>query len=130
MREKGGAPSVSYYAEILGKGGPANPVPEPTPVPAPFLISTKGMKTVTDLLDEYTGLWHCEPAVTIGSPMGRKRAYLLGTCLFLAVETFAIYSSVTSHPFATLDDHEYVTGNAHVQVGLTWQSLPLGLYIH
>ena len=55
--------------------------------------------------------------------MSRERVYLLAASLFLAVGTFAVYSPVLGDPFTTLDDHEYVTGNLHVQAGLTRQTV-------
>ena len=60
--------------------------------------------------------------------MGRKRGYLLVACLSLAAATFAIYGSVTDHPFANYDDQKYVTGNEHVQAGLTWETFKWTLF--
>ena len=39
--------------------------------------------------------------------------------LLLLLVTLAVYFPAHSHPFATLDDHLYVTQNKHVQAGLT-----------
>jgi hypothetical protein len=52
--------------------------------------------------------------------MDRKR--ILFFCLFLAIGTSAIYSSVARHPFVDFDDQYYVTQNGHVQSGLNWQT--------
>jgi tetratricopeptide (TPR) repeat protein len=37
--------------------------------------------------------------------------------------TLALYSPVVAHPFITYDDPEYVTGNPHVQAGLSSQTI-------
>jgi protein O-mannosyl-transferase len=42
--------------------------------------------------------------------------------LTLAAATWAIYSPVAHHPFVDFDDQYYVTQNAHVQAGLSWQT--------
>ena len=45
-------------------------------------------------------------------------------CLLLAVATFAVYSPAFGHPFIfNYDDDNYVINNAHVQAGLTWQTI-------
>jgi protein O-mannosyl-transferase len=43
-------------------------------------------------------------------------------CLTLAAATWAIYSPVAHHPFVDFDDQYYVTQNAHVRAGLSWQT--------
>ena len=56
--------------------------------------------------------------------MGRKRTnFAVAGCLFLALVTFAIYSSALRHPFVDYDDQDYVTENTHVQAGLTAKSI-------
>jgi hypothetical protein len=44
-------------------------------------------------------------------------------CLFLIVATIAVYWQVANHDFLNYDDREYVTGNYHVQAGLTWEGI-------
>ncbi len=51
------------------------------------------------------------------SLLADKWAWLLSILLLLA--TLAVYLPAHNHPFATLDDHLYVTQNQHVQAGLT-----------
>jgi tetratricopeptide (TPR) repeat protein len=52
--------------------------------------------------------------------MGRKGTNLaLAGCLFLVIETFAVYSPTLHYPFLNYDDQDYVTENTHVQAGLT-----------
>jgi len=41
-------------------------------------------------------------------------------CLLLAAATLAVYLPVRQHSFLSYDDPVYVTGNGHVQAGLTW----------
>jgi hypothetical protein len=50
-----------------------------------------------------------------------KRTWLLG--LLLAVATVALYYPVSGHPFVNYDDNVYVTDNAQVKSGLTWDTL-------
>ena len=47
--------------------------------------------------------------------------WLLATLLVLA--TLAVYWQVIGHDFVNLDDPEYVTSNAHVQRGLSWENI-------
>lgn len=44
-------------------------------------------------------------------------------CLLLAVGTLAVYNPVNRHPFVNYDDDRYVTENAHVRNGLTWETV-------
>ena len=46
----------------------------------------------------------------------------LTLCLLLAVLVLGAYSRVKSNGFVSLDDEGYVTRNAHVQSGLSWDS--------
>lgn len=60
--------------------------------------------------------------------MDQKPQHLtLFYCLFLAIATLAVYSSVRGHPFIDYDDQDYVTENAHVQAGLTWKTFTWAL---
>jgi len=49
------------------------------------------------------------------------RAFSIG--LVLAVVTFALYAPMLRHGFIMLDDNQYVTKNAHVQAGVTWNGV-------
>jgi len=44
-------------------------------------------------------------------------------CLLLIVVTLALYNPVNQHPFVNYDDPGYVTDNAHVHAGLTWDTI-------
>jgi protein O-mannosyl-transferase len=48
-------------------------------------------------------------------------------CLALALLTLALYNPVMRHPFVNYDDDRYVTENAHVRDGLTWQTFTWAL---
>ena len=48
-------------------------------------------------------------------------------CFLLAAGTLALYGQVLGHDFIRLDDEGYVTHNAHVKAGLTWQTLKWAL---
>jgi protein O-mannosyl-transferase len=43
--------------------------------------------------------------------------------LGLLLLSLALYAPTMSHPFTSLDDREYVTGNTHVLSGLTWSTI-------
>lgn len=47
----------------------------------------------------------------------------LEVCLLLAVLTLLLYSPLHSHLFLNYDDEGYITRNAHIQAGLTWQTI-------
>jgi len=51
----------------------------------------------------------------------KTRAFVLGSLLVLA--TAAPYFVVTGYPFCNYDDTVYVTANAHVQSGFTWETV-------
>ena len=53
----------------------------------------------------------------------QPRRLELMICLFLIVATIAVYWQVANHDFLNYDDREYVTGNYHVQAGLTWEGI-------
>ncbi len=44
-------------------------------------------------------------------------------CALLAAATIALYVPALSNRFLVLDDRDYVTGNSHVQDGLSWSTL-------
>ncbi len=48
-------------------------------------------------------------------------AFVFGTLLVLA--TAALYLPTTGYPFCDFDDTVYVTANAHVQSGFTWETV-------
>lgn len=52
----------------------------------------------------------------------RPKNYFALICLVLALGTTALYWPITSHPFIIFDDEEYVTANAHVTSGLSWEN--------
>jgi protein O-mannosyl-transferase len=47
--------------------------------------------------------------------------------VLLALATLAVFWPVTGHDFLSLDDQEYVTANAHVQGGPTWDNVSWAL---
>jgi protein O-mannosyl-transferase len=51
----------------------------------------------------------------------KARAFVLGSLLVLA--TAALYVPATGYPFCDFDDTVYVTANAHVQGGFTWETV-------
>jgi Tfp pilus assembly protein PilF len=51
----------------------------------------------------------------------QKRKLIL--CLLLALATLALYNPVTRAPFLNYDDQVYVTENAQVRAGLTWNTI-------
>ena len=51
----------------------------------------------------------------------QKRSTIL--CLLLVVGTLALYNPVNQHPFVNYDDPGYVTDNAHVHAGLSWDTI-------
>jgi protein O-mannosyl-transferase len=55
------------------------------------------------------------------SEVPKKHTLIL--CLLLALATIAIYSSILHAPFLNYDDSVYVTDNAQVRAGLTWQTI-------
>ena len=59
----------------------------------------------------------------ITSPDARHhRLTTFALAVSLALATLAVYHSVGSHPFIDYDDQDYVTNNAHVKAGLTWDT--------
>jgi protein O-mannosyl-transferase len=50
-----------------------------------------------------------------------KRTVLL--CLVLGLLTLAFYNPVVHNQFTNMDDDAYITSNAHVQAGLTWETV-------
>jgi protein O-mannosyl-transferase len=47
----------------------------------------------------------------------------LAVCAALAVVTLLLYAPMLRHGFVNYDDPDYITGNAHVTVGLTWTNI-------
>jgi tetratricopeptide (TPR) repeat protein len=54
------------------------------------------------------------------APRPRRELWI---CVVLFLATLAVYFQVRSHEFISYDDQEYVTDNAHVRAGLTWEGL-------
>src|SRR5271155_4380141 len=50
-----------------------------------------------------------------------RQAFVIG--LLLIVASLALYNPVSRHPFVNYDDDRYVSDNAHVRDGFTWQSI-------
>jgi tetratricopeptide (TPR) repeat protein len=53
--------------------------------------------------------------------LGKVRNAVL--CVLLTAATIALYSPMIGHPFVVLDDNDYVTGNLHVQGGVSWSTI-------
>jgi protein O-mannosyl-transferase len=49
---------------------------------------------------------------------------LCAVCLVLFCGTLLLFSRAVGHSFLDCDDPDYVTGNVHVQAGLTWANVP------
>ena len=56
-----------------------------------------------------------------GGPAADRRLYAVGLVLFLG--TVALFARSLGYGFSNYDDPTYVTGNLHVQGGLSWESL-------
>ena len=54
--------------------------------------------------------------------MERRHLQLL-VCQFWIIATISVYWQVRGHDFVNYDDREYVTGNYHLQAGLTWEGI-------
>ena len=68
-----------------------------------------------------TRLRKSTPEIT--SPDARDhRLITFAFAVSLALATLAVYQTVGSHPFIDYDDQDYVTNNAHVKAGLTWDT--------
>lgn len=48
--------------------------------------------------------------------------------LALVAGTLAVYSPLLWHGFLNYDDPEYLLNNPHVNTGVTWPGIILGLY--
>ncbi len=57
------------------------------------------------------------------SVFSSQPARILLVYFLLAVGTVATYYPVSGHPFLDFDDSKYVTQNAHVQAGMTWNTV-------
>jgi tetratricopeptide (TPR) repeat protein len=56
--------------------------------------------------------------------MDRKRTrFVCAGCLCLALGTLALYIPAARNPFLGVDDPAYVTENAYVRAGVTWETL-------
>ncbi len=53
---------------------------------------------------------------------GECRRFVI-VCVCLMLGTLLLYSSAINHDFVNYDDGDYVTGNAHVQAGLSWEGI-------
>jgi tetratricopeptide (TPR) repeat protein len=51
------------------------------------------------------------------------RNYFALICCLLVFGTAALYAPLATHPFIIYDDEEYITGNAHVTTGLSWENI-------
>ena len=56
----------------------------------------------------------------IEQPNNHRRLLI---CIFLAIATFAVYLPVRNYEFLHYDDDVYVTNNAEVKSGLSWQGV-------
>lgn len=64
------------------------------------------------------------------SPVSEQRSFWKdklrgpwGVCLLLTVAVIALYWPAARHDFVNYDDGDYITGNTHVQKGITWDGL-------
>jgi protein O-mannosyl-transferase len=70
-----------------------------------------------------------EHEVTASVPIGedkpfqssRRQAFVLG--LLLIIVSLTLYNSLSRHPFVNYDDDRYVSDNAHVKEGFSWESI-------
>jgi protein O-mannosyl-transferase len=62
--------------------------------------------------------WNVDKKTRVG-----ERFKLAGLALLLAVATFVVYARACQFGFALLDDPPFITGNPHVQAGLTLNSI-------
>jgi hypothetical protein len=58
---------------------------------------------------------------------GKRKQFLVLSCLLLAVGTSIVYSPVRNAEFLNYDDTTYVVQNAHVTAGLTWKTFTWAL---
>ena len=58
-----------------------------------------------------------------GAPFqsSRCQAFVLG--LLLIIASLTLYNPVGRHPFINYDDDRYVSDNAHVKDGFSWESI-------
>src|SRR5512140_2411833 len=56
-----------------------------------------------------------------GRPAPRRTRWLVATGL--SVLTLAAFAAVRHYGFVSVDDHIYVTGNAHVVAGFSWSGV-------
>ena len=67
-----------------------------------------------------------QPAPSASSPRPADKWTLI-SCLLLAAGTLVVYNRAASCEFINFDDPEYVVKNAHVQAGLTWDTIKWAL---
>jgi protein O-mannosyl-transferase len=71
--------------------------------------------------------WVPQPAEAIPKSQPRRTSLLAGSaivlCLFLTVFVILVFLPTLRNGFANFDDSVYVYGNAHVQGGVTWESI-------
>jgi tetratricopeptide (TPR) repeat protein len=78
--------------------------------------------TDSEQTDSVQGATAFVPASRSGSFQSSDRQTLvLGLLLFVA--SLALYSPVGRHPFVNYDDDRYVSDNAHVRDGFSWESV-------
>ena len=53
-------------------------------------------------------------------PVIRPKDHFIFICVVLTLVTAALYWPITTHPFVSYDDEQYVTINPHVTSGLSW----------
>jgi Flp pilus assembly protein TadD len=56
-------------------------------------------------------------------PSGSGESHMLIWCLLLVVVTLAFYNPIVHNQFTGFDDWSYILKNAHVQSGLTWDTV-------
>jgi Flp pilus assembly protein TadD len=61
--------------------------------------------------------------LTSTAAVGRQRWVVLGICAILAVLTWIVFGQTINHGFVNYDDFDYVTKNAQVARGLTWEGV-------
>jgi protein O-mannosyl-transferase len=61
------------------------------------------------------------------SDAGKNRRLVLSLCVILVIVPLAVFWQVKNHDFITLDDYLYVTENAHVQEGVSFEGLKWAL---
>jgi tetratricopeptide (TPR) repeat protein len=60
---------------------------------------------------------------TSSKPFQSPRIHTLPVCLLLVLVVLVFYNPVTHNQFIRYDDDGYITSNAHVRAGLTWETV-------